>query len=500
MSSELRSRASKAVGKLGLGGAAGRIISLCATLVTARLLSPADYGLMAMGMFVIGLVGFFNEVGIGAAIVQRKELRDEEVNGCFLIALLLSTALTAVTMVGSDLGAHLFGNPRLAPILSMLALGFVLGAFGTVPLAFLRRELRYGALALIQLVAVSLQSLLTLALAWQGHGTWSLVWGFLASSLFQSIAAFWTCGWRPRGRWGVRAAASLVKYGLHVTSSRLFWYLYTNADKVVIGRLLGERPLGVYDMAVSLATLPTSQVTPLVTNVANPVFAKLQDALDSLNELLLHFTRGIAYVTYPALLGMLACYSDLVLLLLGPAWIGALAPFAALCVMGLMRAVDPLLSQALISTGHARTLSGYTLLCGIVMTAAAVAGALLGGLQGVALMWVLVYPLLTVRLLTLVRRATGLSMASYYRALLPALACAGAMALVVSGLRMGLTHMLVPLPLRVVLEVAAGGAAYVLALTRFDHAGLVTIRQIILDLGVPAAKLQRWPFTRLAPA
>ncbi|UUZ56829.1 oligosaccharide flippase family protein [Massilia sp. H-1] len=243
MSADLRSKTVRAIGHLGLGGALGKIVSLGTTLIMARLLSPADYGLMAMAMVVIGFVGFFNEVGIGSAIVQKPKLTTTEVNGCFAIALIASAVLSLITFLLSGVMARFFGNPQLEAMIAALSLAFILGAFGTVPLAFLRKELHFKAISLsITILAILVQSAVALVLAWRGFGVWSLVWGSLVSSALQSVGAFWLSPWRPRGAYDLREAAStLVMYGLKVTSSRVFWYLYTNADKVIIGKVLGER-------------------------------------------------------------------------------------------------------------------------------------------------------------------------------------------------------------------------------------------------------------------
>ena len=500
MSADLRSKTVRAIGHLGLGGALGKIVSLGTTLVMARLLSPADYGLMAMAMVVVGFVGFFNEVGIGSAIVQKPKLTSTEVNGCFAIALIASVVLALLTFLLSGVTARFFGNPRLEGMISVLSLAFILGAFGTVPLAFLRKELHFKAIAGITILSIIVQSALCLVLAWRGLGVWSLVWGALAANAVQSVGAFWLSPWRPRGAYDLREATGLVAYGLKVTSSRVFWYLYSNADKVIIGKVLGERSLGIYDMAFSLATLPSSQVTTLATNVASPLFAKLQSDLDKLRAFILHFTRGIAYITYPALIGMLVCSPELVAVILGDKWSDLLVPFGALCLMGLIKSVDPLLSQVLIATGHAGKLSKYTLMCGIVMTLAVLVGAHFGGLRGVSLVWLLVYPLLSVKLLHDVCQITGMRMLEYYRALLPVLVASIAMAAVVLVVRAWLLAMGVPVFATLAAEVAAGGLTYVLWIVYLDRRGMSEIRQVLVDLGMSEQKLDRWPFNRASVA
>jgi O-antigen/teichoic acid export membrane protein len=496
MSNELRSKTIKAMGHLGLGGALGKVISLAATLVIARLLSPADYGLMAMAMVLIGFVNFFNEVGIGAAIVQRTTLEDSEVNGCFVFSIIASVVLCAITILLSWPAATFFGNQQLQPMIAVLASAFVFGAVGTVPLAFLRREMNFKAVAGINVLSVLFQSALSLVLAWCGMGAWALVAAFLAQSIMQSAGAFWLCSWRPRGPVGMRAAFGIVGYGIQVTTSRIFWFIYSNSDKLIIGKMLGNRSLGIYDMAISLATLPTSQVTTLATNVASPLFSKLQHDLPQLRAFILHITRGVAYVTYPALIGMLVVSRELIPVLLGEKWSEMLIPFGALCVMGLFKSVDPLLSQVLISIGHARRLSGYTLLCGVVMAASVVVGALADGLEGVSLVWMLVYPLLTLRLLHIIGQVTGLRFSEYYRTLLPVLMATAAMAAAVLLVREALLAAGTPPFPALVAEVAVGAMAYMLWIVQFDRRGLGEIRQVMIDLGISEQKLARWPFNR----
>lgn len=498
MSDELRTRTIRAIGHLGAGGAMGKVISLGTTVLMARILSPDDYGLMAIAMVVIGFVSFFNEVGIGAAIVQRTKLSQGELNGCFAVAFAAGLVLFGATVLASAPVAAFMGNDRLAPMLSTLAIAFVLGAFGTVPLALLRKDMRFKAVAGVQLLATILQNALALVLAWRGYGVWALVASFVASSAIQSLGAFLLVSWRPLGRYEIRQAASLVMYGLHITNTRVFWFIYSNSDKFIIGRVLGERSVGIYDMAFSLATLPTSQVTTLATNVAGPLFAKLQEDMARLSAVLLHFTRGVAYITYPALVGMAACSRELIAVVLGDKWSDMLVPFVVLCLMGLVKSVDPLLSQVLISTGHAKKLASYTMLCAIVITLSMIGAAMTGGLVAVALVWVTVYPLLSVKLLRDTARVTGLKMGAYYATLGRVMLGAGAMALAVLGARAGLVSSGLPVGAVLVMEICAGVLAYFCWIVYVDRRALADIRQVMLDLGLPAHRLARWPFTRVA--
>ncbi|MFZ6843207.1 lipopolysaccharide biosynthesis protein [Undibacterium sp. RuTC16W] len=496
MSNELRSKTIRAMGHLGLGSAMGKVMSLGTTLILARILSPADYGLIAIAMIVIGFIGFFNEVGIGSAIVQKTELTTTEVNGCFVIALMVSSVLVCLTVASSGLIADFYEHPQLKKMISVLASGFIFGAFSTVPMAFLRKDMQFKAIAGVNILATLIQSIVSLVLALLGYGVWSLVWGFVTASIVTSTGFFLLSSWRPRGAYGIREASNLVIYGLHVTSTRIFWYLYTNADKAIVGKMLGAKSLGIYDMAFSLATLPSAQITTLVINVASPLFSKLQKNLAELSSVMLQLTRGVAYVTYPMLIGMLVCGHELIMVLLGPDWIDVLIPFRALCLMGLIKSVDPLLSQVLTSTGNAKKLSAYTAMCSVVMLLGVVVGAMLDGLRGVSIVWVLIYPLLSVKLLRDVSAVIGMPMLAYYRTLLPVLSGTVAMGAVVLAVRELTISSIPSVHALLALEIVSGVISYFFWIVYLDKKGLAQIRQTLIDLGISETRLNRWPFIR----
>jgi O-antigen/teichoic acid export membrane protein len=496
MSNDLRSKTVRAISHLGIGGALGKVISLATTLLLARLLSPTDYGLMEIAMMFIGFISFFNEIGMGAAIVQKTDLTASEVNGCFAIAIGFSVVLCLAAVLASGYIAVFFKHPQLQGMISALAVGFILGAFGAVPEAFLRKEMHFKAIAGVTILSILIQSAVGICLALSGFGVWSLVWGSLVAATVSSIGFFVLSPWRPKGRYGIREAVGLAVYGMHVTTTRVFWFMYSNADRAIVGKVLGPAPLGIYGMAFSLATLPNSQITTLVINVASPLFAKLQNDLPRLSSVVLKLTRGIAYVTYPALLGMLACSHELIMVILGPKWIDCLIPFGALCIMGLIKSVDPLLSQVLTSIGNVRKLAAYTALCAAVMSIAFLAGAWLDGLRGVSIAWVVVYPLLSIKLLRDVCRIVGMSMRDYYHSLLPVLYGALAMAAVVLLVRYALYYFGLPVPAILALEIISGVIAYLLWIVYIDRHAMIEIRQIMIDLGMAEARFNRWPFIR----
>ncbi len=491
----MRRQAARAIGLIGLGSGVGKLLSVLTTILMARLLTPSDYGLMALASVVIGLVGFFNEVGLGAAIVQKPAPSDAELKSCFVLSLGLSSLLAGVTAVLAWPAAVFYGAPELQKIITVLGCTFVLGGLNTVPVALLRKSLRFRPLVQIGVVSALVNSAVALTCAFAGLGVWSLVAGGVAGQLNTTIQLMRTSNWRPRGQLELRAGLELMRYGLSVTYSRVLWYVYSNADKAIIGKLLGQHAVGVYDMAASLATLPTSQITGIVTNVSSPVFARLQHAHAELVATLLGLSRGVAYLTFPMLGGLCITAPDLVVVVLGEQWLGAVLPMQALCLLGLIRTVDPLLSQVLISTGNARILIRYTGLCALVMPLAVLLGGWLDGMRGIAIAWLLAYPLLSLRLLGQVAAVIGLPLHDYYRNLAPVLAAVAMMAVVVEGARYATADW--GAGSRLALSIAVGGVSYLGWMIFVHRQGLADVRRFLLDLGVAERRLNRWPLNRV---
>ena len=483
---------------LGMGKGAGKLISFATTLVLARLLTPQDYGLMAMVMVVVGLLQFFNEIGLGSAIRQRLNITPDQLDGSFTLALLISSALFAGLYAVSPAIAEYYEHPELMPVLRLVGLSFIVGALVTVSDALMARAMRFRPLALVEFVMIVLQSATTLLLAWLGHGVWALAWGFLVGQGFRAVCTFFLAGWVPRRLGGIRAASELMRFGLTVTYSRLTWFTYSNAHTLIIGKTLNPQAVGVYSMAESLANLPTGQVTSMVISVASPLFAKLQTDLKRLNHALLRMTTGLALINYPIMIGMACSANELVPVVLGAHWLEAQFPLQVLCLLGLLKTVDPLLTQALTSTGQVHITARYTSLCAITIPLSIYSGSLMGGLTGVAIGIAVAYPLSAIYLFLSVRRYLQLPLGAYIQAVrLPLEACAW-MAAWVLGLawvvrQAGVTGEATLLAVKIV----AGALSYSAFLIYVRRGGLKDAHEVLRELGVSDSKLQRWPFSKL---
>jgi O-antigen/teichoic acid export membrane protein len=327
---------------------------------------------------------------------------------------------------------------------------------------------------------------------------WALAWGFVASQLFKTICILYFSNWRPSRFGNIGAATDLMKFGATVTYSRLTWYFYNNAKTLIIGKVLNPQQLGVYSMAATLAALPTSHITSMVIQIASPLFSKMQQDLTRLDNALRRLTSGIALIGFPVMAGMALTASELVPVLLGPNWLEAIFPLQILCILGLFKSVDPLITQAFISIGKANITARYTSLCAVVIPISVYFGAVYGGLVGVAIGLVISYPLSSIYLFYAARIHLDFSMRRYLKALqTPVEACIWMAVLVLSfhygSVHFGFDHLLWLL----LGKTFVGLMGYLLFLVYIRQSGLRDCYEVLQELGVSKHKLQRWPFNRL---
>jgi O-antigen/teichoic acid export membrane protein len=495
MTTNVRRSVVRALGASSAISVVTKVLSLTSTLVLVRLLTPADYGLVAIATAVTGIIGFFNEIGLGSAIVQRQSATREEINGCFGIALLASTAIVVVAVAMAWPMAGFYGMPELGPVLAVLGACLYFGALNTVPVALLRKELRFQPVLWSGTLSVVVQSAVAIPLAFAGFKHWSIVVGFVAGQASGTLLFWISSGWRPNLPMRLAAGKALMGYGLNITANRLLWHVYMNADKLIIGKLVGAHAVGVYDVARSLANLPTSQISGVATNIASPVFARLQSDTQQLGQAMLRLVRGVAYLVLPILMGMAVLAPDLVVVLAGERWIEAAWPLRALCFAEMVASVASLQAQLLISSGNATRLIRYNTLCALVLPASLALGAWQAGLMGVALVWALVYPVVYAWLLRETMRIVELPVSRFVRALFRPLSAALLLGLAVVVTSLALANW--PPLVRLVAGAMTGTLTYMAYVVLADREGLAEIHQVLRDLGLSEAKLARWPFTRL---
>jgi len=443
------------------GGArgVGQLLSWASTIVIARVLTPGDYGLVGMATVYLGLVQMLNEFGLSAAIVQRRDLTRSQVERLGGLALLLSALFFLASAILAYPLALFFHEPVVRWILTALSSTFLMVALQAVPRSILSRELQFRRLAWLDAVEALAMTAATLVFALSGFRYWALVLGVISGKLASTIVAL---AWRPpRLAWPIplTSIAGEVTFGWHMVVSRLAWYVYSNADFAIVGRVLGKAALGSYTIAWTIASIPVDRLTALLGNVTPSVFAAVQYDAAALRRYVRGLTEGISLLSFPACAGLALVADDFVHLALGDGWQRAVLPLRLLAIAAALRSLTPLCAQVIVATGCSRRNMQFAALAALCLPALFYV-ATRWGVAGVAVAWVVGHPMVAGPFLVRYAcRIIEMPYASYLKALWPAASATAIMALVVLGFRAGVAGHWAPAP-RLAAEILLGMAAY----------------------------------------
>ena len=458
-----------------------QILSWASTLLVARLLTPDDYGLFGMAMVYAGFVAPIYDLGLSAAIVQRHGVGEDPDAIARLggLSVLYGAGFSLLSIALAPLLARFFGEPQVAWIVVMLSLGFFVTSFQMLPRALLSRDLAFRRLAMLDGVAAISLTATTLALALAGYRYRALVYGSIASSVLTTVVAL---AWhRHRVAWP-RDLASLrpaVAFGWQVSASRIAWYVYTNADFAVVGRVLGKTALGAYTFGWTIATIPVDRVSQLVSRIMPSVLAAVRDDRDALRRYFLAISEGLAVVVLPLSVGLALTADHLVLVALGERWRAAIVPLALLAVYAGFRSLATLLSPTLVATGHARSNMRFSVIAAVVLPPMFWIGTR-WGTAGVAIAWIIGFPLVSIPMYRRTFAALGTTTGAYLRALWPGASGTAAMAAALLATRAA--DAALPRGARFAIEVAVGATVYLAVAWLLHRARLRAFLALVRDL------------------
>ncbi len=412
-----------------------QIFSWAATLIIARILTPEDYGLFGIATLYIGFVQLINEFGLGAAIIRRRDLTEDQISALGGLSLLLDLGLWAVSLVLAYPIASFFGEPEVRWIISALGVTFMTTGLQILPRSLLSRDLQFRKVATLDAVEALATTVSVLVFAFLGYRYWSLVLGTIIGGCVSTVMALrWRFHRLARPK-GLRGISQAVYFGGHLVVSRVAWYAYSNADFAVVGRVLGTAALGAYSFGWSLATIPVLRISALVGQVIPSVLSAVQNDRQALRRYLLIVTEALAFITFPFSAGLALVADDLVLVALGDKWHAAILPLRLLACYAGLRSITSVLPHVQVAIGHSKNVMHYSLLALALMPPLFMVGSH-WGTAGVAWAWLVGYPLITIPTFRDVMKVTGFEFSSYREAIWPALKGTAVMTAAVFGARL----------------------------------------------------------------
>jgi len=295
-------------------------IRIGSMVAMARLLDPADFGIVAMVGAVAGVFTLLRDAGLSRATIQRDTVTEEQLSTLFWINTLLGVALAIAFAALAPVLVSFYREPRLFWISVALGFGFILNGLGVQHSALLERQLRFTAVSVIEIAALALSTAVAIVIAAAGFGYWSLVASSLVSPAVSSVGAWLLTGWvprRPSRRAGVR---SMLRFGGTVTLNSLIVYAAYNLDKVLLGRFAGADVLGLYGRAYQLASIPVNSLNLAIGGVAFAALSRLRSDPTRYRGFFVKGYSLVVSVTLPIAIGSAVFASDIVLIALGAKW------------------------------------------------------------------------------------------------------------------------------------------------------------------------------------
>lgn len=376
---------------LSVGTSVGQFVSWVSTIIVIRLLLPKDYGLMAMAGSAIALVRTFSELGLSSAIIRAERMTEKEIRQIYGFILASSTLVWIICHLTAPLVASFYMENDLVPIIRAMSINFVLIAFFLVPQSLFIREMNFKSKTAIDLSAQIGSAVVTLVLALIGFGVWALVIGALALNLIKAVMFNTARADRFRPLFNFTGAEKFITYGVTLTGSRVLYSLYNQADMIIVGKFLGQLAVGVYAVALNLASIPAEKVLPLINQLSFTSYSRIQGDMERIRRNLLRTTRLIAFFGFPIFWGMAAVAPEAIPLILGKKWEAAIVPFQLLCIMLPLKSLGPTLASTVIAIGEARVNLINTVVASVILVAAFLIGVR-DGIIGVCVAGLIAYP------------------------------------------------------------------------------------------------------------
>ena len=370
----------------------GQLFTWAVTLFVIRILEPADYGLMAMAMLLTSLLFLVNNIGLESVLVQRRDLDEDTRANVFGIVILTNIVCFLLMLAAADPLARYFGEPELVTLIRVLSLQFLVLIFEALPLSYLERELRFRKRSIAEFLAMLAQSAITLLLALNGWGVWSLIWGYLGGIALRILGLNIIARCLCVPRFSLTGMKDAIGFGAFVSLDKSLWYIFAESDKFIGGKLLGKELLGFYSVANHLASLPINKIAGLIASVAFPAFSKVQTDKRVVRSYLRKAVRIMSLFAFPVFFGISSIAPSAVSIFLGDKWSGAILPLQILALVMPVRLISTVIPPVLWGTGNPRVSAENFLISAVLMIPAFIVGADFGPV-GLAIAWAAAYPL-----------------------------------------------------------------------------------------------------------
>ena len=399
-----------------MGGAsfAGQVITWGVTIIVARLLTPADYGLVAIsGIFPV-FAHAICLMGVSAAVVQADEVSDYQVRALYGFSIFMGLFMFCIGLMAAPVMAWGFNEPRLTALVSFQNLVFIFGAPKSLLWSLLARETRFDTIAKVETGARILTSGCTLAMAVAGFGVWSLAAQWVFIEIFQLIGFSFVRRVRPTFLIRFTEIRDLLLFGIKVLLRNSVFQLYTSVDVIIFGKFASVSFLGGYSFAKQLTNMPFEKIIRVINVVMMPYLSKNKADLENFRNWTLRITDLQVFFLAPFFYLLFFCAEEAVLYLLGPGWNIAVLPLQVFCIANVFKLSESYVMVALTALGKVSAQVKFVFFQLLVVGSIMASISLWGDVELAVYVWVTVYPVLCYVFSKMLLKAIGLNLSAVF--------------------------------------------------------------------------------------
>jgi O-antigen/teichoic acid export membrane protein len=356
-----------------------RLLGFVNVAIVARILAPQDFGLLAITMLVVGFVEIWFSLGVESAVIQKQGDDRDIMDTAWTLRIIQGCLLGLILFLIAPLAATFMAEPRVAPLLRLIAVGITLSAFNNIGTVNWQKQLNFRRDFLVSLGAKLISVAVTILLAWWLRNYWALAWGILSGYVLGFVISYLAEPYRPR--WCLRRWRDLLSFSQWTLLNSIIGYASFKIDEITVGRFLGSTSMGLYTMSSEVALMPTAELSAPVNRVLFPAFSALQSEPGRLAAACLNAVGMVTAITIPAGIGLALVAPEAVGLFLGAQW-GEAAPLVAILALhGILRALSGAAYPLLMAIGQPRAVACASLVSVVIFLA--IAGAALSVQAGI---------------------------------------------------------------------------------------------------------------------
>ncbi|MGF1510294.1 MAG: lipopolysaccharide biosynthesis protein [Myxococcota bacterium] len=439
-------------------------------LVLVRLLTPADFGLVGQVVVFTGVAYFLADLGLGTAIVQRKEIDSRALSSIYWINAVVGMALTGLYVALAPVIGAFYSNVDLVPITMVVGTTFLFTSLKVTQYNILRRNMAFERLAWVDAVALFGSAVLAIALAWMGLGPWALVFQRVIRAAIPVMMLAFMAPFRPRLILEVRPIQDMLRFGGLLMGNSVAFYATRQVDKLIVGKVFGAQALGLYLRAFDFMLLPYEQTALIVSRVLIPAMSRAGSNLEEARTLYADGLRRVTVLSFPIMSLFAVTAEPLVVTLFGRQWIAAAPIVEVFCALGMLHSVAESSGWIFVARGRADLMLRWQIINGTLQLTAMLLAVGWGfGPRGVAIALLIGNALAFGPTLVAATRLIEASAIETVTSLLPTLSCA----LLAAGLSVAVREGLPALPVwqTLLIVLAVGSATYIALAAAFGLRG-----------------------------